>query len=75
MKPPAEPDLSGFWSRNVWLYGLRVPFSLMFLSWITFSQALSPYFSLERYILLLAASFFGLVVGAHYIDIATSRVK
>ena len=75
MKPPVEPDLFGFWKRNVWLYGLRVPFSLIFLCWITFSQALSPTFSFEKYFYLSAASFFGLVIGAHYIDIATSKKK
>jgi hypothetical protein len=75
MKPPVEPDLFGLWKRNVWLYGLRIPFSLIFLCWITFSQALSPAFSLEKYIYLSAASLFGLIIGAHYIDIATSREK
>jgi len=75
MKPPVEPDLFGFWKRNVWLYGLRIPFSLMFLCWITFSQALSPIFSIEKYIYLLIASLFGLIIGAHYIDIVTSKKK
>lgn len=75
MIPPAEPDLSGFWKKNVWLYGLRLPFSFIFLSWITFAQAISPVFSIQRYLLLLLASFFGLILGSHYIDIASSREK
>ncbi|MEM0287037.1 MAG: hypothetical protein QXG05_02545 [Nitrososphaerota archaeon] len=75
MEPPVEPDLYGPWRRNVWIYGLRVPFSLIFLGWITFAQALSPAFSFKIYSLTLLASFLGLVVGAHYIDIATSIKK
>jgi hypothetical protein len=73
--PPVEPDLIAPWNRNVWLYGLRPPFSLVFLGWITLDQALSPKFSLEIYLYTILASFFGLVIGAHYVDIATSREK
>jgi len=74
-EPPVEPDLSGPWARNVWLFGLRIPFSLVLLGWVTFAQTLSPSFNLEVYLYTLLASFFGLVVGAHYVDIATSVKK
>ncbi len=72
---PVEPDLTNPWRRNVWLYGLRTPFSFVFLSWITFAQALSPAFSLEIYGYSILAAFLGLIVGAHYIDISTSVEK
>ena len=72
---PVEPDLTNPWNRNVWLYGLRTPFSLVFLSWITFAQALSPVFNLEIYGYSILAALFGLIVGAHYIDISTSVEK
>jgi len=74
-EPPVEPDLSGPWMRSVWLYGLRVPFSLVLLGWVTFAQTLSSNFSLELYLYTLLAALLGLVVGAHYIDIATSVTK
>jgi hypothetical protein len=73
--PPVEPDLVAPWRRNVWLYGLRVPFSLVFIGWMTFAEVLSPKFSLEIYLYSILAVFLGLVVGAHYIDIGTSREK
>ncbi len=73
--PPVEPDLISPWNRNVWLYGLRPPFSLVFVSWITLAQALAPRFSLEIYLYTILASFFGLIIGAHYVDIATSKEK
>ncbi len=73
--PPVEPDLVGPWKTNTWLYGLRVPFSLIFIGWITLAQAITPSFSLEIYLFTLLASFLGLVVGAHYIDIGSSREK
>lgn len=57
------------------LYGLRTPFSLVFLGWITFGQVISPHFSFALYGLVLLASFFGLIVGAHYIDISSSIQK
>ncbi|MHB1867732.1 MAG: hypothetical protein ACYCPP_02155 [Nitrososphaerales archaeon] len=75
LEPPTEPDLTNPWNRNVWFYGLRIPFSLVFLGWITFAQVLSPRFDTVLYAYLLLAAFFGLVVGAHYIDIATSVKK
>ncbi len=75
LDPPVEPDLQRPWSKNVWLYGLRVPFSLVFLGWITLGQAISPRFSFVIYAYILLAAFLGLVVGAHYIDIATSVNK
>jgi len=73
--PPVEPDMIGPWKRNTWVYGLRIPFSLVFLGWITLAQVISPSFSIQIYIYTLAASFFGLVVGAHYIDIGWSKEK
>jgi hypothetical protein len=48
---------------------------MVFLGWITFAQTLASTFNPEIYILTLLASFFGLVIGAHYIDIATSTEK
>jgi hypothetical protein len=73
--PPVEPDLVAPWRRNVWLYGLRVPFSLVFIGWITLAEVLSPRFSLEIYLYSMLAVFLGLVIGAHYIDIGASREK
>jgi hypothetical protein len=73
--PPVEPDLVGPWKRNTWLYGLRTPFSLVFLGWVTLAQAIAPSFNLQIYLFTLLASFLGLVVGAHYIDIGSSRQK
>lgn len=71
----AEPDLFGVFKRSVWLYGLRAPFSFVFIAWITFAQSLSPFFNLEIYLYTLLATLFGLVIGAHYIDLATSSQK
>ena len=74
--PPVEPDLVGAWSKHgVYLFGLRTPFSLVFLSWVTAASALSAEFHWDRYFFGLVAAFFGLVVGAHYIDIAGSKGK
>ncbi len=39
------------------------------------ASALAPEFHLDRYLLTLLAGFFGLIVGAHYIDITLSREK
>jgi hypothetical protein len=75
LEPPAEPDLIHPWDRNVWFYGLRTPFSLVFVGWITFAQALSPRFDIVLYAYVLLASFFGLIVGAHFIDIGRSVDK
>ena len=74
-RAPVEPDLVPPWTRNVWLYGLRTPFSLVFLGWITVSQVLSFTFRLDIYLYTVLASFLGLIVGAHYIEIATSGQK
>lgn len=63
------------WSKNTWLYGLRTPFSFVFLGWLTLAQAISPSFSVEIYLLTILAAFLGLIVGAHYIDIGTSKEK
>lgn len=73
--PPVEPDMIGPWRRNTWIYGLRIPFSMVFLGWITLAQTIAPSFNPEIYVYTLLASFFGLVVGAHYIDIGWSREK
>ncbi len=74
--PPVEPDLVGAWAKHgVYLFGLRTPFSLVFLSWVTAASALSAEFHWDRYLLGLVAVFLGLVVGAHYIDIAGSKGK
>ncbi len=73
--PPVEPDLVGIWRKNVWVFGLRIPFSLVLVSWITMASALAPEFHLDRYLLILAAGFFGLIVGAHYIDISANGGK
>jgi hypothetical protein len=67
--------MTGPWKRSPWLYGLRTPFSLIFLGWVTLAQAIAPSFNLEIYLLTLLASFLGLVVGAHYIDIGSSKEK
>src|SRR6058998_42744 len=72
---PVEPDLVGVWRKNVWLFGLRVPFSLVLISWITMTSTLASEFHLDRYLLTLLAGTFGLVIGAHYIDITTSQEK
>jgi hypothetical protein len=74
-EPPVEPDLSNPWRRSVWLYGLRLPFSFVLLGWLTFAQSLAPSFSLEVYLYTILSAFLGLVVGAHYIDVATSEKK
>ena len=73
--PPVEPDLVSPWKGSVWLYGLRVPFSLVFIGWMTLAEVMSPRFSLEIYLYSVVAVFLGLVVGAHYIDIGTSQEK
>jgi len=75
LEPPTEPDLTHPWNGNVWFYGLRTPFSLVFIGWVSFAQVLSPHFDALLYAYLILAAFFGLVVGAHYIDIATSVEK
>jgi hypothetical protein len=63
------------WKRNPWVYGLRTPFSFIFLGWLTLAQAVAPSFNAQIYVFTLLASFFGLVVGAHYIDIGSSKEK
>ncbi|HYY91583.1 MAG TPA: hypothetical protein VE955_06305 [Candidatus Dormibacteraeota bacterium] len=73
--PIVEPDLVGVWRKNVWWFGLRWPFSLVLFSWVTVASTLAPQFHLDRYILTMVAGFFGLVIGAHYIDIAGSNEK
>ena len=73
--PPVEPDMVRPWMKNPWLYGLRTPFSLIFLGWVTLAQMMSPSFNAQVYALVLLSSIFGLVVGAHYIDIGSSREK
>src|SRR5438046_3227163 len=73
--PLVEPDLVGIWRKNVWWFGLRWPFSLVLFSWVTVASTLAPEFYLDRYLLTMLAGFFGLVIGAHYIDIAGSSDK
>lgn len=73
--PIVEPDLVGVWKKNVWWFGLRWPFSMVLFSWVTVASTLAPEFHLDRYILTMLAGFFGLVIGAHYIDIAGSDEK
>ena len=73
--PIVEPDLVGVWRKNVWVFGLRMPFSLVLFSWVTMASALAPEFHLDRYLLTMLGGFFGLVVGAHYIDVAGSKKK
>lgn len=73
--PIVEPDLVGVWRRNVWWFGLRWPFSLVLFSWVTVASTLAPQFHPDRYGLTLLAGFFGLVVGAHYLDITASGDK
>src|SRR5947208_17078999 len=73
--PLVEPYLVGIWRKNVWLFGLRRPFSLVLFSWVTVASTLAPEFHLDRYLLTMLAGFFGLVIGAHYIDIAGSSDK
>ena len=73
--PIVEPDLVGIWKKNVWWFGLRWPFSFVLFSWVTVASTLAPEFHLDRYLLTMLAGFLGLVVGAHYIDIAGSNEK
>ncbi|HET7405218.1 MAG TPA: hypothetical protein VFJ63_03790 [Candidatus Bathyarchaeia archaeon] len=73
--PLVEPDLVGIWRKNVWWFGLRWPFSLVLFSWVTVASTLAPEFHLDRYLLSMTAGFFGLVIGAHYIDITASKDK
>src|SRR5437667_11081699 len=73
--PLVEPDLVGVWRKNVWWFGFRWPFSMVLFSWVTVASTLAPEFHLDRYLLTMVAGFFGLVVGAHYIDIAGSGEK
>src|SRR5438445_9142827 len=73
--PLVEPDLVGIWRKNVWWFGLRWPFSFVLFSWVTVASTLAPEFHLDRYVLTMLAGFFGLVIGAHYIDIAGSSDK
>src|SRR5437879_5495536 len=73
--PLVEPDLVGIWKKNVWWFGLRWPFSFVLFSWVTVASTLAPEFHLDRYLFTMLAGFFGLAIGAHYIDIAGSSDK
>src|SRR5438477_501772 len=55
--PPVEPDLVSPWTKNVWLFGLRTPFSLVFVGWMTLAEVMSPKFSLEIYLYSMVAVF------------------
>ena len=57
--PPVEPDLVRPWNRGSWIYGLRTPFSLVFVGWLTLAQAVSPKFNLEIYLFTLLSAFLG----------------
>src|SRR3989442_15156359 len=70
-----EADPVGIWRKNVWWFGFRWPFSLVLFSWVTVASTLAPEFRLDRYLLTMLAGFFGLVIGAHYIDIGGSSDK
>src|SRR5690242_9187899 len=73
--PLVEPDLVGVWRKNVWWFGFRWPFRFVLFSWVTVASTLAPEFHLDRYLLTMLSGFFGLVVGAHYIDITASKDK
>src|SRR5437870_12594917 len=73
--PLVEPDLVGIWRKNVWWFGFRSPFSMVLYSWVTVASTLAPEVRLDRYLLTMLAGFFGLVIGAHYIDITASKDK
>src|SRR5437660_9559233 len=73
--PLVEPDLVRVWRKNVWWFGLRWPFSMVLFSWVTVASTLAPEFHLDRYLLTMLAGFFGLVIGAHYVDITASKDK
>src|SRR2546430_13500305 len=73
--PLVEPDLVGIWKRDGWWFGIRWPFSLVLFSWVTVASTLAPEFHLDRYLFTMLAGFLGLVIGAHYIDIAGSSDK
>src|SRR5438309_9688324 len=48
---------------------------MVLFSWVTVASTLASEFHLYRYLLTMLAGLFGLVVGAHYIDIAGSSDK
>src|SRR5256712_3105868 len=73
--PLVEPALVGVWRKNVWWFGFRWPFSMVLFSWVTVASTLAPEFHLDRYLLTMLAGLFGLVIGAHYVDITASKDK
>ncbi len=73
--PLVEPDLTGIWRKNVWFFGLRMPFSMVIFSYVTAAAALAPEFHPDRYFLTMLGGLLGLVIGAHYIDITASKDK
>src|SRR2546428_13068721 len=73
--PLVESDLVGVWRKNVLWFGLRGPFSFVLFSWVTVASTLAPEFHLDLSLFTMLAGFFGLVIGAHYIDIAGSSDK
>ncbi len=50
---PVEPDLVGIWRKNVWWFGLRIPFSLELVSWTTTVSALAPEFCFSQNIIMM----------------------
>src|SRR5437660_10458731 len=73
--PLVEPDLVGVWRKNVWWFGFRWPFSMVLFSWVRVASRLAPELPLDRCLLTMLAGFFGLVIGAHYVDITASKDK
>src|SRR6266566_1643689 len=55
--------------------GFREPQCFLNFSWVAVASTLAPEFHLDRYLLTMLAGFFGLVIGAHYIDITASKDK
>jgi hypothetical protein len=55
--------------KNPYLVSIRILFTLLFLAYMTIVSALAPEFHPTRWLIILAAYFFGLGVGSHYIDV------
>jgi len=68
------PPLDCVWPLNtsVWLYGLRIPFTLMFLATMSIVSGLAPQFSPARYGIAILVFCLGLS-GAHYLDVVKGR--
>jgi hypothetical protein len=68
------PPLDLIWplNRSVWLYGLRVPFTYMFLITMSIFSGLAPDFDPARYGIAILVFFIGLS-GSHYLDVLQDR--